>query len=472
MIEGDKRLGLMGSIPYDEVRFHPHSFGDPDGRLFSWNGRLYRAISREKTPFFRRLFEDGILQKLIDQGLIVRTEPTDLALDGYGLVLIHHRVPFVSYPHEWCAAMFKDAARAYLDLHRELLQYGLTLKDTHPWNLLFEATKPIYVDVNSIRPCAGDTGHLDYNEFCQYYLHPLTLMGQGQERIVRFLLPDYEGILPSDFSTMARISASRAAFAMMSRLPARLRKQIPQRYRPWLERRARSIQSLRRKPQERSNFRLFLERLRREIEHVPLPIYAHTGSDNSEISRASLSPGDPWNPLEESLHQLISSLNPDSILTIGTETALPARLASLLGKTVVAFSKDSGYVTGLYLDARDRNLQLLPLIMDFTDPTPSRGLSSHVSIAAADRLRCDLVLALGVIRQLMPKHLRFDQIAEGLARFSKRWVIVDFPRDIPDHPITRVSWFTLETFVNVLGKRFANVSELQIGNHVLLFCEK
>ncbi len=31
-------------IPQDGVDFHPHSFGDPAGRLFRWNGEIYRGI--------------------------------------------------------------------------------------------------------------------------------------------------------------------------------------------------------------------------------------------------------------------------------------------------------------------------------------------------------------------------------------------------------------------------------------------
>src|ERR1041385_1142121 len=138
---------MKNHISYAELKFHPHSFADPDGRLFWLDGGLYRAISHEKTPFFAQLFQNGIISELINRGILVGSEPTEHVLDGYGMVLRHTAVPFVSYPNEWCSAMFKDGALAYLDLLKELVQKGLTLKDTHPWNLVFDGVRPVYVDI-------------------------------------------------------------------------------------------------------------------------------------------------------------------------------------------------------------------------------------------------------------------------------------------------------------------------------------
>ena len=56
---------VKNHISYTQLKFHPHSFGDPDGRLFSLDGGLYRAISHEKTRLFARLFEDGTIEELM-----------------------------------------------------------------------------------------------------------------------------------------------------------------------------------------------------------------------------------------------------------------------------------------------------------------------------------------------------------------------------------------------------------------------
>src|SRR5262245_5865765 len=194
----------MDRIPYSEVRFHPHSFADPAGRLFWWNGQLYRGISAEWAELFRQLFRDGVIKRLVDQGLLQAAELTPLTLDGYAMVVRHQRILFASYPNEWCAAMLKDAALTIIELVIELARRGLTLKDAHPWNVLFDACRPLYVDLTSIIPQKDDAKWRGYEEFCRFCLYPLILISHGQERIARCLLPEYEGISKSDLLTLTR----------------------------------------------------------------------------------------------------------------------------------------------------------------------------------------------------------------------------------------------------------------------------
>src|SRR5262249_16699952 len=278
-----------------QVQFHPHSFADPDGRLFWLDGDLYRAISHEKTPFFARLFEDGTIPELIQRGFLVRSERTDLILDGYGMVLRHTPVPFVSYPNEWCLAMFKDAALTYLDLLKELLSRRLTLKDTHPWNLLFDRSRPVFVDITSITALTGQSNSPNYSKFCRYYLYPLVLMSKGQERIVRCLLPDYEGILPSDFSLLN--GGTDSADRLVSRVKSGLRRRIPHRCRKLLSEIASFVPSVPRNQTVPLNTRFeTLAGIKRQIEAVGVPRVPDTYSD-------TLNP-----QIQQHLLQIISAL--------------------------------------------------------------------------------------------------------------------------------------------------------------------
>src|ERR1044071_4790464 len=129
------------AIPSEEVTFHAHSFADDAGRLFWWGAQLCRGINSRHAEFFARLFRDGVMQDLIERGLLIESELTELTFDDYPVVVKHRIVPFISYPNEWCAAMLKDAALTTVDLAIELARHRLTLKDAHPWNLLFDACK-------------------------------------------------------------------------------------------------------------------------------------------------------------------------------------------------------------------------------------------------------------------------------------------------------------------------------------------
>src|SRR5271156_2649418 len=130
----------------DQVVFHPFSYGDWTGRVFSWEGGIYRAISSERAAFYEHLLSQGILRDLIRRQLLIDTEITGLELAEYPLVLKHRTIPFVSHCYEWCGEMLKAAALSVLQLERELLKYGLTLQDAHPYNVLFDGPTPVWVD--------------------------------------------------------------------------------------------------------------------------------------------------------------------------------------------------------------------------------------------------------------------------------------------------------------------------------------
>ena len=99
-------------------------------------------------------------------------------------------------------------------------------------------------------------------------------------------------------------------------------------------------------------------------------------------------------------------------------------------------------------------------------------------MAASERLRCEMVLALANIHQyVFQRSLNFEQIAEGLALFSNRWLIAEFVS--PEDPIMskfslrNASWYNLENFAAALKRRFRKVIALPATSpRVLLMCEK
>src|SRR5581483_4744117 len=188
----------MTRLQAAEVTFHPHSFGDPDGRLFLWNEGVYRAIHHSAAAFFSSLLESELFARLASRGLIIGTQVSDLVLEGYDVVLAHNRVPFVSYPDEWSAPMLRDAAGLIVTLAQELASAGLLLKDSHPWNVLFDSTRPVYVDLTSIAPLGPAKGWIAYQEFCKYCLYPILLMVSGQDRLARLLMVEEEGVRRQD----------------------------------------------------------------------------------------------------------------------------------------------------------------------------------------------------------------------------------------------------------------------------------
>jgi len=75
----------MASVPSNQIAFHPASFGDFNGRVFHWDGGLYRGVAASRAALYNRLFDDGTIARLVDRKLLVSTERTPLRVDGFGL---------------------------------------------------------------------------------------------------------------------------------------------------------------------------------------------------------------------------------------------------------------------------------------------------------------------------------------------------------------------------------------------------
>src|SRR5476651_1261264 len=111
-------------IPIEEVQFNAASQCDPNGRIFTWQGGLYRGMSKGGALLAKRLFDCGAVQSLVEKHLLVRTEQTSLQLDGFDLVLKHQRLPVVSYPFEWPGCLLKEALVLIAELQIELARHG------------------------------------------------------------------------------------------------------------------------------------------------------------------------------------------------------------------------------------------------------------------------------------------------------------------------------------------------------------
>jgi SAM-dependent methyltransferase len=494
----------MERILSHEINFHPQSFSDDRMRVFYWKGEIYRALRSDSAVFVKKLFQDGVIQKLIDQSLLIESEITPFVLDGYEIVVSHRTIPFISYPYEWCAAMYKDAALTTIDLAIELVQWNLTLDDAHPWNVLFDLEKcrHVFVDWGSIAPIYGPMWS-DYDLFSNFFLFPLILQSRGQERISRLLISDEIGVLKSDLLKLTEKS-SLSGISLKPPVSVRLQlflwnkaQRLPSLCRQYLEPTLNSINSLFHKKlhNPKSNLDSFkqlthlsiLEKIRRQVDNIRFSLSQTTSVNHSTNTNLSFAPNADWTEKQRNVYKILTELHPATVLDIGSGTGWYSKLAALLGSKVVAFDIDHTGISKLYDDACRNKLPILPLIMDFTKPTPALGLCDRAAIAATERFQCDLVLALGLVNNIAlgrvnpivgKQFVNFNQIVEGLALFSKQWVVVEFipfeAQEFNESSLYYYSWYKLDNFINALRKRFSNITIFQsYPEHcVLLLCQK
>lgn len=428
---------------------------------------------------------------------------------GYEAVLEHDRIPFVTYPHEWSASMFRDAALFHVSLFERLHDYGLTLKDWHPWNILFEGTAPVFVDFTSIIP-------IDSLPLQDYLAGGRTLRGAGSSpdaasaairEMHRLMFEPYFG-LPLAMMRQGRHAEARtrifettlnAAASVISRSEAfagdragRMRYEIEDRFL-----RAAITEKGTRK-------RKFFARIRKALDDTDVALagsaYSSYYEEKSEAFAAE--PVSEWTNKQHVVHDAIVRFAPRTLLDLGSNTGWFSMLAAKLGCSVVAVDLDEACIDRLYHAARRESLPVLPLVANLTAPLPaleareyadepSRSLigpGSPLVSSPMGRLRCDMVLALAVVHHLaLGQALSFDRIASILGDLANRYLCVEFvaiedrmiagdPPFFPAYDAARgeFAWYTQDNFIAALREHFQAVEVLPShpDSRTLLICSK
>ncbi|MBI5849144.1 MAG: class I SAM-dependent methyltransferase [Nitrospirae bacterium] len=476
----------MHQIKIDEITYHPSSIVDPNGRLFEWQGQLFRAIDAEHAPFYRSLFTKGVFDHLENKGLVIQTQIEPLSVEGFDIVLKHQKVPFVSYPYEWAGTMLRDAALLLLDLNGELADFGLTTQDAHPWNILFNGTKPVFVDVGSIIPLRSPNSWKPQWEFLRCFLRPLYLFSINENRLARLLMRDYAGVSEGDLAHIGRPTFGRAFRDLKQRATATFKDQVKNNEQ--LFRLAKMTRDLSRHgeptgtPQSSSPIDQ-LRALRRRIENMDFPIQKTQWSDYySRAPFPSLSDQTDWTAKNKSVFEIVNELNPTTVLDVASNRGWFSQMSAKHGSQVVALDNDEVAISMLYRDAKQRGDAIFPVVMDILNPSPGYGwIGRGWALPATDRLKCELVLALALVHHLVFKStipMKFAHIVDLLGSFAKKWLLVEFipPEDsyVSSWVNEKYSWYTLDNFICALEKEFHVVRQLESypAPRVILLCRR
>ncbi len=434
----------MSAPKLEEIEFHPTSFCDGNGRVFWWKGELYRGITEKCAEFTRRIFAEGIVDDLIAQNFIPRTELTDTALPGFALVVRHERLPFVSYAYEWPPAMLREAGLCAIQLLRHLAGRGLTLTDVAPWNILFAGARPFFVDFSSIIEMGSDQDVLVAQferDFRYYYLRSLELSSQGHGRLARLLLTEYDQEPIAESFTAVTQNGHPG-----SRLYERGANALLRRVRPLQAPRALAAAD----PTSH-----FMQRLARLEERFGLFAFDTPAA----------------HPTPPALARTLEAETPASLLLVESGTGQAARP----GLHLVALERDEARANAIYQQSRAAKTDVLTLVVDLAAPAPGYGVGNNVLAPALQRLPCEIVAALGTLPSLVfERRLRFEQIADTLARLTLRKLLVDFPAALAaEARDPYFAWCTCEGFRAALQKHFRTIqSEASNDGATLFICEK
>ena len=442
----------------------PASFRDPSGFVFRRDGILYRQVQPSAAADWEALRATGLLQRLVADGLLIDHDemPLTEAASPEALAVIRPRLlDFISYPYEWAFSQLKDAALLTLEIQSRAVDAGMRLKDASAYNVQFDGGRPILIDSLSFEVAPLTEPWPGYRQFCEHFLAPLALIAYRDARS-GLMLRDFIDGIPLDLATRLLPGRTRLNFGLASHLHAHAGAQ----------RRAASAAPATdgdRKPSRRiseTGQRALLDSLRRTVEGLRWKPsghwaeYATTTSytDAATASKATL------------VREMLDAVGGRSVWDLGANTGVYSTMATEAGYRVIAWDYDAGSVEAHWRRVRGADgPDILPLIGDLTNPSPSIGWALEERASFLDRANADALLALALVHHLaIGNNVPLPAVAALFARTAPNAIVEFVPKD---DPMTRrllaarrdiFDGYTIDGFRDAFGGPFEIVREVPI----------
>jgi len=440
---------------------HPASFRDTSGFLFYRDGLIFRQINAQYKENYEYLISSGLNKTLVENNLLIYHKEVDTKYaisDNAYKVIMPEQIPFISYPYEWCFSQLKNAALTTLKVQKIALDYGMILKDASAYNIQFKDGKPIFIDTLSFE-IYTEKPWFAYQQFCQHFLAPLTLMKYCDIRLGKLLqfhidgipidltsaiLPKYTYLCPSLFSHIHLHSFSQKSFA---------KKKVIKRYHRV----------------KKKNLLVFIENLENFISNLKLPFKVGKWSDyylNTSYSEKA------FHHKKQIIAEFLDKIKPKIVWDLGANIGIFSRIASKREILTIAFDNDPIAVEKNYLSCvKKKERNLLPLIIDLTNPSPDIGWANQERISLLKRSHVDLVMALALIHHLVISHnIPLSNLAEFFSKICKRTIIEFVPKS--DSQVKKLlsiredifNDYTKENFEKEFNKYFTILNTIKIND--------
>lgn len=468
------------------------SFRDPGGCCCLTGGRVFRLANAGSAAVLEEFLKTKTALKFTANRRLVSTrrltrEETETAskLPGMNTLMAsmpdcvifeHERIPFPSYPCEWPAEMLWEAGCLTIDLARSALAEGWAIKDATPYNVMFRGNEAVFIDVLSFEPREqGDAIWKPYAQFVRTFLLPLFVNKRKRLRLADIFLGRRDGLEPEEVLRLCG-PLERLAPRTLSlvTIPAWL---VPKKTSPGKE----LYQPSRLKDPAKAIFILesLFNRLQRTLNWLkPASIPKSTWSDYM-LTHSYNEPA--FMAKETFVNDILQKYKPTRVLDIGSNTGHFSALSAQSGGVVVAIDYDPGCVGRVWQQAQEKHLNILPLVVDLSRPSPATGWCNGETLSFLERATgsFDCVLMLAVFHHLLvTERVPLEEILRLVAKLTTSIAVIEFvaPKDEMFLKLTRGrdhlhTSLDEHVFELACAKHFDIFSSLPLpGTHRKIYC--
>lgn len=421
------------------------SFRDPAGKVFYYQGEILRAINKIGETDFKIAFDSPCLKKFTDANHLVKVfelsssekstilnQTVNINQEDVSILVKHEKIPFRSYPYEWTPEMLHEAASLTLELSQNLLNEGMGIKDATPYNILFRGTTPIFIDWLSFeKRDEFDPIWLSQSQFIRTFCLPLMANKYFGLDLSWIFRVNRDGIEPENIYQMCsfrqKVSSPFLSIVTIPKL---------------LSSKSQKDTSIYQKKafddSEKAKFVLnrqfsSLQKLLNKIKPAKekKSAWSEYVGDKQHFTNAYLQQKDDF------VKSALAEIKPKWVLDIGCNTGYFSRIAAQFA-SVVSIDQDAAVVSKVWQMAKEEDLDILPLVVDFSRPSPAIGWRNEECPSFLDRAKgqFDVIMMLAVIHHLLvSERIPLDKIISLVAELTKNCAIIEFVP--PDDPMFR-----------------------------------
>jgi ribosomal protein L11 methylase PrmA len=408
----------------------PGSFRDASGHVFHLGERVLRTVRSDAASEFEYVRASGFFDHPAVAPHVIPAlpvhDPAPATLDPAARYLLEHpRLPFISYPYEWCFSALKAAALLQVDLHLHALEHGVTLADASAYNVQFRGARPLFIDILSFRRYTPGEYWEGQQQFCEQYLNPLLLYSRCGVAHNAWYRGNLEGIPTLE---LARLMPLRAQLSWVVLAYVRLNARLQQ---AQFTRADRHVAKRPERPLTPRAFSAMLRQLRSFIARLqPVGAKATAWGDYPETNSYSAEEKAAKVTL---VRRFVEHTKPTLVWDVGCNTGEYAALALASGaQRVIGFDFDQSALETAFRRASENGLDFLPLFLDAANPTPEQGWRQGERRGFQQRANADVLLALAVAHHLaIGRNVPLDQVVDWLVGLAPRGLIEFVPKSDP-----------------------------------------
>jgi len=400
------------------------SFRDPSGSLFYADQKIYRQVNVSYKDDYALLISSGLYQALVEKNLLIAHSeaPRDKFKMGGSVdrVLEPKMISFISYPYEWSFSQFKEAALATLRIQKTAMDHGMCLKDASAFNIQFHKGSAVFIDTLSFRKYQEGEPWVAYRQFCQHFLAPLALMSKVDIRF-NLLIRNFIDGIPLDLASKILPWGTRLNFGLLTHVHLHAKAQLKHS----------SSASSENKPLKKASVSQrgligIIDNLYSTIEKLS---WSPAGTEWADYYDNTNYSSEAFTKKKSIIQNYLKTVEGplEKVWDIGANDGEFSRAVSRYVQDVVSFDIDPAAVEINYRKLREHeNKNILPLLLDLTNPTPSIGWSHEERESLSERGPANLILALALIHHLaISNNVPLERIAEFLHR-NTQWLVIEF----------------------------------------------